>query len=218
MHKNIEAIFFDFDGTLVFLPIDYARMRERLQELFLKYSVESDFHPLIKSITDSLSKLKARNSPQIEVDKIEHEAYFIIEDEEVKSIDNSELAEGAKEVLSSLKEEGCKIAIVSRNGRKCINQGILKYGLPEPDLIISRDELSDLTKLKPHPEQANLGLAKLNLKPENTVIIGDSFHDIEMGKFIGLKTILIDQNKKYESEVKPDFKINKLNEIFNLNL
>lgn len=211
-HKDIKAVLFDFDGTLVFLSTDYDRMRSKLKELFLQFGIEPDFRPLIDSIEDSLLKLENNISKSL-VKVIRERAYSIVDEEELKSIRNAELANGAKEVLSALKKNNKKIGIISRNGEKCINDCISRLNIAKPDLIVSRD---DVDKLKPNPEHIMVALNKLKLKPAETIIVGDSYHDITGGRNLNIQTILIADGENKEDRLNPNYTISRLSEIFDI--
>ncbi len=60
---------------------------------------------------------------------------------------------------------------------------------------------------------------KYNLKTENTIIIGDTNHEIEVGKEIGIKTCAVTWGIIAEENLKkfnPDFIVNNLNELENI--
>ena len=211
-HKDIKAVLFDFDGTLVFLPINYDRMRYKLKELFSQFGIKSDFHPLIDSIEDSLLKLENVSKPLAKV--IKEKVYSIVDEEELKSIENAELANDAKEVLSALKMNNKKIAIISRNGEKCITECISRLNITKPDLIVSRN---DVNKLKPDPEHIMVAVNKFKLKPSQVILVGDSYHDIECGKKLNVKTILVSYNKSHKEEnLNPNHTISNLSEMLNI--
>ncbi len=207
----MKAVLFDFDGTLVYLLIDYASARRRLKKLFSQFGIESDFRPLIESINDSLLKLENR-APSFSVKGVKKKAHAILEDEELKSIENAKLAVGAREVLSFLKKNHVSIVIVSRNGRKCIEKCITKLNIPKPNLIVSRD---DVTELKPSPKHITAALKKMNLRPSEAMLVGDTYHDIVGGKKSGICTVLISHDKKYkEKNIFPNHIIPSLSELY----
>lgn len=213
MQKNINGAVFDFDGTLVFLPVNYKRMRRRLQKLFSQYGIKSSFHPLLGSIEDCLSKGDRKNHLKSKIRKVKNAAYRIVEDEETRAVKEARLAEGAKKVLATLRQRGVKIGIVSRNSRKCIKACIFKFKMLVPDVIVARDDLPSWKCLKPDRRHACLCLKKLKIKPWNAIIVGDSYHDIELGKNAGIKTALIKKPIKPMNKIEPDIILDGLDQI-----
>lgn len=104
------------------------------------------------------------------------------------------VSEGAEEILKLLKKN-YKIAIVTNNliseqEEKLEYLGLTKY----IDLMITSEEAR---VPKPDPQIFNLLLTKLNAKPEETVMIGDSWeHDIMGAHNAGMKCIWLNHHKK----------------------
>jgi len=71
--------------------------------------------------------------------------------------------------------------------------------------------------LKPHPKIFHLTLKKLGVKPDETVMIGNSIKlDMEGAKRAGIKSILVDRENKHEKFNKADARINSLEELTDL--
>lgn len=209
--SNIEAVIFDFDGTLAILPINYDRMRKRLKALFSQFGIETDFHPLLDSI--SRARIKLQRKGVTSIDGIEKKAYAIIDEEELEAVKVAKPAPGTKDILHSLKERNIATAIVSRNGRKCINEFISKFNLPEPNLIVSRE---DSKKLKPHPETIMMAMEQLKLQPQQLLIVGDSPNDIDAGKSLEIVTALVGWSRYSQEQLNPDFVISNLSDLVGL--
>lgn len=210
---SIRAVLFDFDGTLATLPINYDRMRSKLKALFSPFGIRSDFHPLIDSISEALTELERNAATKSRVEQIKRKAYAIVAHEELEAVERAKLVEGAKDILAFLKVKSIKVAIVSRNGKKCIDKSISRFNLPKPNLIVSRE---NSTKLKPAPEHLMVALKKLKLQPGKVMIVGDSFHDINAGNSLGIPTILVTHGESKQEQPHADYSISNLLGMFDI--
>ena len=77
-------------------------------------------------------------------------------------------------------------------------------------------EQPELYAPKPSPEGINIILEKLNIPAKNTIMIGDSTHDIEAGKNAGVFTCAVTygfRSKEVLSEAGPDIIIDDMGEL-----
>jgi pyrophosphatase PpaX len=108
-----------------------------------------------------------------------------------------QLNPGVKGMLMGLKRRERKMAIVTSSSRKAVilalkNLGIEKYF----DIVLG---LEDVEKMKPDPEIITKAMKLLGATKLETVIVGDSNHDILAGKKFGIRTVL------YYSKYNHDF-------------
>lgn len=94
--------------------------------------------------------------------------------------------EGIEEVLSSLREQGASVGIVSLKPRRA--------GDIELDIIGLRRLIGlavwgdDVARPKPEPDGVLRAMADLGADPRSTLVIGDSPADIMMGRAAGTRT------------------------------
>lgn len=104
---------------------------------------------------------------------------------------NTVLFDDTIPVLKKLKEQNCKIAIVSTKYHFRINESIEKFSLHDYiDIVIGGENVS---AFKPSPEGCLKAMEALDSSPEKTVYIGDSIIDAQAAKnaniaFIGVTT------------------------------
>ena len=92
---------------------------------------------------------------------------------------------GMHELINSLYEKDCKIAIATTDKTARADLAMRHLGISEKmDTVVGEDLVANC---KPHPDMANLILKELSVDKENTVIVGDAITDIEMGFNAGLK-------------------------------
>lgn len=200
---RIKVALFDFDGTLV----DSNEAVLSILHLAAVHHRGFAFSPeeleliLGKPLVEQMAFLSEEKCDELVT--LYREAYRQIRDEKTKAYP------GVREMLTSLKEAGVKIGIVSNKGRNGIDHGIALLGLEEfIDVSISKD---DVICSKPHPEGIYNALEQLNHPLSHcheVVFVGDSGHDIETGKRANTKTVLVDWtllDKEKLMELEPDF-------------
>lgn len=134
---------------------------------------------------------------------------------------NSELYPNVVEVLTKLREEGKKVALITSSPSELLLPVLKKNNLDKYfDHIVTR---YDVKEGKPNPESAFKALEFLNGKVEESLIIGDTESDIQTGKNANIKTVLFlpDHNlkfyeKDYLNSFKPDYVIDDLMKVLEI--
>ena len=124
--------------------------------------------------------------------------------------------EGSRELLRKLKRENKKIGLVTNNERWVAQKMVKRFNLRGLlDTTVTKD---DVENTKPHPEPILKALQRLKCSPESCLYIGDNEEDIIAGKAAGVTTVLINssRNKKQVWKNRPDYIINRLDEILDL--
>lgn len=107
--------------------------------------------------------------------------------ESLKTLTAEYLLPGAREVLTLLREKGIKTSVgsASKNAPEILERiGIFTL----------LDEIScglDTTKSKPDPEVFLIAAEKMNLKPEECLVVEDSAAGIEAAKAGGMKSLAV---------------------------
>ena len=92
---------------------------------------------------------------------------------------------GMHELINSLYEKNCKIAIATTDKAARADLAADFLGISDSvNMVVGEDMVANC---KPHPDMANLILEELSVDKENTVIVGDAITDIEMGLNARLK-------------------------------
>lgn len=128
-------------------------------------------------------------------------------------LDGMKLKPHAKEILLALKKNGYKLAIVTNFGTREGNRIIDAFGLRKYfDLIvISEDVGAEKSTTIPF----KVALEKLDLKPEEVVMVGDrGDEDILGAKLLGMKAVKVPGSHGVFGETrKADYEINDLIEL-----
>lgn len=181
--EGICAVLFDMDGTLVETDIDFALMKREMLALGERRGITSselqglDILAVVNAIT-------ARLGPD-EASRARQEAFEILEQIEMAEIDAAHIIPGASELLKALRVAGVKIGIVTRNCRNAVEVSLERTGV-FCDVLLTRD---DVRNTKPHPDHLLRALEILGSRPEEAVMIGDHWMDIQAGRAAGTRTI-----------------------------
>lgn len=161
---SVKLVIFDLDGTVVENNYDWAFIRKTL-------GVENG------SILSYLDRL-----PETE----RKEKYARLEEFERQQTRLARLKPGIQEFLAYLRSTGLRTALVTNNNRENTEYLLKKFNL-EFDLVITRE--SGL--YKPTGEPFKEVMARLELKPEETVVIGDTHYDLLAAEQAGIANIFI---------------------------
>ncbi len=170
--NDIQAIFFDFDGTLT-TPgaLDFPKIKE---------AIDCPAEIPILEFIDSLESQAAQHSAQQILDTFEMEAAAL-----------SVPASGCEKLLKHLKKRDFKIGIITRNSLKSVAKTIENFNqttLDDFDIIVSRDTPA---AVKPAPDGILLAARELDLPPARVVMVGDYIFDLQAGRAAGTHTVLI---------------------------
>jgi HAD superfamily hydrolase (TIGR01662 family) len=125
--------------------------------------------------------------------------------------------EGAFEVLEAIRKEGYRIGIIANGDSANIRSIIGTTGLQDYFNSIVISEEVDIEK--PYQRIFEVALARLGVKPENSVMVGNKIDaDILGANRAGMRSVWFRWNTRYSdtidsSQEKPDFTINSLLEL-----
>jgi putative hydrolase of the HAD superfamily len=223
-----KAVIFDFGGTLDTNGVHWSvKFLETYKKFGLKFTTEQYNNAYVKAdeelkhISNTIKEYKTLlyeqtrlqlmyiNPIGYEKGEMENLAQKIInkiyEDVEIC------LKESIKvfEVLNKKYKLGIVSNFYGNLERICEDIGFTKY----LDMMID----SELVGIeKPHPGIFSLALQKLEVQPENTFVVGDSYErDIVPSKILGCKTIWLKNKSFRESEntESADYIVNNLGDI-----
>ena len=213
MIKKIDAVLFDFDGTLVNIKIDFVRMRQDVLSLGVEYGVspKSDIY-VLEAIDEIFNTLLAKD--EILASKFKKQAKQILIDIELDAVPTSICYPNADKTLEILKNKGIKVGIVTRNCRLAVLKPSETAGFIY-DVLLTRD---DVKKVKPDPQHLWDALNLLEADRERSIMVGDHPMDILAGKKAGMKTAAVLTTKTEDDfkSVEPDIVLNNVSEILDM--
>ena len=153
--RPVRAIAFDLDSTLTRPYLDFTRLRAQLD------LPEGD----ILHWADSLPPRQRA------------EAFATIEAFEQDGVDHVAWNDGAQETLAALQARGLPVAIITRNSRTSLAAVCAHLDI-RVDALIAREDATP----KPDPACVRLASARLGVRVETLLMVGDFRHDTEAGR------------------------------------
>ncbi|WP_309091133.1 pyrophosphatase PpaX [Domibacillus sp.] len=178
--KNITTLLFDLDGTLINTnELIVQSFLHTLNHYFPNQYEREDVYPFMgPPLIDTFEALDKERTMEM----VNHYRAFNHEKHDALVTE----FEGVYETIRTLHENGYKMAIVSTKIHETVLKGLKLTNLdPFFDVVIGLD---DVEHAKPHPEPVQKALAALGSKPEEAIMVGDNYHDIEGGKNAGVQT------------------------------
>ena len=187
---DLEAIFFDLDGTLVTSKLDFLKIRAEI-------GVKKD-HDIIQHL---------KELPEPEASRVK----AILDKHEADDAAEAEALEGAEALLDYCRSQQWPVAIITRNSRAMAELKLEKSAL-DVHILISREDAPP----KPKPQAVNALLLEHDLKAENVMYLGDYLFDIQTARNSGLIAGLIDHGQELHFAKDADVLVSSLTELLHL--
>lgn len=195
----LKAIIFDLDGVLIDSePIAYSILREMASEYGGDISlIDYTTKYLGRTVAMGMTTIKTTfNAPESE--EVLFEKYLQLEKERVSA--GIPLKPGVVELLAFLKDNDFKMIVASSSVRERAEK-ILEHH----DILKYFDELVfgyEVPRGKPYPDIFLKACEKLNVTPEQAMVIEDSEAGIEASYSAGIPIICIPDMKRPDDEHK----------------
>jgi len=187
MLHNKKAVLWDLDGCLVSMPSGHHQALNKALNIF-GYNIEIDDHLKKYNGLPTNEKLKMMSEYEglpLELHNIIKEKKKEYTKEQIKIRCKPDYAKIL--MLKYLREQGMKLACCSNAIQVSVEEMLQRARLKEYfDLIIGNDVGY---KPKPAPDIYLAAMKKLDLKPEECIIIEDAPYGIEAGKASGAEVI-----------------------------
>jgi pyrophosphatase PpaX len=211
MKSNITTILFDLDGTLI--DTNELIISTYLHTLEKYYPGKYKREDVLPFLGPTLHEVfGAMDSERVEEMVLEYRTYNLANhDALVKEF------VGVMETIETLKKKGYKLAIVTTKREDVAFKGLRLMKLDHFfDVMIAYDHVK---KVKPDPEPIFLALEKLDSVPEETLMVGDNFHDVLAGKNAGTKTAGVAwtiKGRDYLAKYEPDYMLENMTDLLTI--
>ncbi|MDM5330316.1 pyrophosphatase PpaX [Neobacillus sp. CF12] len=211
MISKINTILFDLDGTLIDTnELIISTYLHTLEKYFPGKYTREDVLPFLGP---TLHEVFGEMDPdRVEEMVLDYRTYNLANhDTLVKEF------VGVMETIETLKKKGYKLAIVTTKREDVAFKGLRLMKLDSFfDVMVAYDHVK---KVKPDPEPIYLALEKLDSKPEETLMVGDNFHDVLAGKNAGTKTAGVAwtiKGRDYLAKYEPDYMLENMTDLLTI--
>ncbi len=195
----MRAILFDLDGVLIdsfeswFLAFNKTLRKFGLDEVTREEFREKYWGPELKDT----AKRIGLDKDAIKYCNLQH----------INLIRHATLYPVVKKILKSIKiKNKFKMGLVTNTPRKNVRVVLKRFSLWEYfDVVIAGD---DVNKGKPNPEMITKACNLLNVKPQDTILVGDTQADVAAGRAAGCTVIGI--------RTKGDLRIKKFEDLYSI--
>ena len=188
-----KYVIFDFDGTIIDTNEVIFASWDATYERYLGHTFSRD--EIYNTFGETLEYTISQKMPNADVDEV---LDYYKEFQEAHCEGMVTLFDGIREILLDLKARGYKMAIATSRLTESFRDYMDMFDLwPFFDAYICKE---DAQHHKPHPQQCLVALAKLDAKPEEAVMLGDTRFDIGCANNAGVDSILVGWNPMVDLE------------------
>lgn len=211
---NIEAMLFDFEGTLVDFQWKLSEAVEETLEMLRNMGFAKNRIVSRKYSTLMTEAVQAATEIGLPPDQVREEICRVYDWYDEDALARWSLRSGAKDFLDALKAEGISTGLVSNVGGKALVKALPKLALADCfDVVLTRN---DVMNLKPDPEGLNLAIEKLGICKDSSILLGDSLDDVNAARNAGIRVMIITDGENAKEDIlaaQPDHVIQGYEEL-----
>ncbi len=196
MKPNVDAVVFDLDGTLINLGgfVDWERAQEHVFKTYIEHGCDEEKVTAcgakgVWSMLEEMYDLNASDHGGQKATDIQEAVYRTLSRYEEDGIQLCAKMPGCSETLEWLRGRGTSIGVCTRNSQTTAEKALREKGIAHYfEAIVG---CTTRHRTKPHPDQLLECYRMLEAEPSRGVVVGDSHHDVIMGKKAGSYTIAV---------------------------
>jgi len=180
----VRMVILDFDGTLADTAAVIIRtMQATINELELPFRTDEQCAAMIGL---RLVEIPSVLFPECSIDGDIYARTYRRLFHEFNTEDAVRIYPNVVDTLKTLMSKGIILTIASSRSHASLAEYVENLGLSSLiSYILGAD---DVDKGKPDPEPVNRTLKRFGISPEETIVVGDTSFDIQMGKNAGTRT------------------------------
>ena len=211
---NIEAMLFDFEGTLVDFQWKLSEAVEETLEMLWNMGFTKNLILSRKYSTLMTEAVQVATEIGLPPDQVREKICRVYDRYDEDALTRWVLRSGVKEFLNNIKAKGIFTGLVSNVGGKSIAKALSKLALADYfDVVLSRN---DVINLKPNPEGLNLAIEKLGICKDRSILLGDSLDDVNAARNAGIRIMIITDGENAKEDIlaaQPDHMIQSYEEL-----
>jgi len=192
---QVRAVIFDLDGTLIDSYEAHVESFHRALSRFgLTVKDEEIYRRFGKPAKQIIKEILPENQHRHINEIVRYKRLEFIETSK-----DMQVFDGVETLLKYLKDKGFSICLATSADSPSVTRVVNKFDLENYfDVIISSN---DVKEAKPNPEMFIQASKRLEVEPQNCLVVGDSPFDVIAAKKAGMKIIIVDNNPFQKAEI-----------------
>ena len=182
-----KMVMFDMDGTL----IDSFQFHVKcFQRFLMQLGVQLTEKQVGGLIGNTIKKILSGTIPEDRHKEALERLSKFYRNEVDDLINALEMVHGSRETLAKIKEKGLLITLVTNSKKELVDKIALNT---EFDVLFDLIRAADSRSLDKSNRCYDV-ISRYELEPKDVLYVGDTFHDVELAKKMGMTSCLIDNS------------------------
>ncbi|QJB55877.1 HAD family hydrolase [Pseudodesulfovibrio sp. zrk46] len=202
---KLEAVIFDFDGTLADVPLDFDFMKTKiaaLGEVFLEERPTPGDTPALEWLEELVQQ--AMKWDEDEGKEFRTRGQLVITAMELDAAREGKLFDFTRPTFEMLRERGIAAGVITRNISAAV-----RVVFPEIEEMTEAFVPREIaTRVKPDPAHLMQALGCIGARPERSLMVGDHPMDVQTAKNAGAMSAAVTTGRMTAADfepLKPDF-------------
>lgn len=184
-HRPVQAIIFDFDGTI--LDTETTEFR-RWQRLYREHNRELALTDWQRGVgTWDAFDPWAGLPEQVQAER--EQVHTVLHEQILSDIAEQDLRPGVRAVLEAVRPAGLRLALATSSGSEWVTRWLSQHGLLDLfEVMATRD---DVARVKPDPELYLLAAQRLGLPADACLAVEDSLNGATAAVAAGMRVVVV---------------------------